>query len=53
MARPEFGHVIYFLFWHNSFLFLVRGKGGVGLQDLIQIKGPRVPGFFFAYSLQI
>ena len=35
----------------NLFPFLVSGEGGEGLRDLIQIKGPRVPGFFFAYPL--
>ena len=53
MAWPEFGHVIYFLIWHNLFPFLVSGEGGEGLQDFIQIKGPHVPGFFFAYPLDL
>ena len=28
------------------------GGGGEGQQDLIQIKGPCVPGFFFAYPVK-
>jgi len=39
-----------FLFWQDLFPFLVSG-GGEGLRDLIQIKGPRVAGFFFAHAL--
>jgi len=31
MAWPEFGHIIYFLIWHNLFPFLVSGEGGEGL----------------------
>jgi len=38
-----------FLEYFISF-FSKRG-GGEGLQDLIQIKGPRVPDFFFAHPL--
>ena len=36
----------YFLFWKV-------GGGGEGLRDLIQIKGPHVLVFFFAYPLHI
>ena len=32
---------------HDLFPFLEGVGGGEGLRDLIQIKGPRVPGFFF------
>ena len=35
---------------HELFPFL-EGRGGEGLRDLIQIKGPRVLDFFFAYPL--
>jgi hypothetical protein len=49
MAWPKFGHVIYFLFWHKLFPFSVKERDG--LQDLIQIKGCHVPGFFFLHAL--
>ena len=38
----------------NTYIFpFLEGRGrGEGLRDLIQIKGPRVLDFFFAYPLQ-
>ena len=37
----------------DLFPFLEGVGGGEGMRDLIQIKGPRVPGFFFTHPLRL